>query len=468
MILLKESKLDINNRNYKSANKTIIYDFKSIKQNLAYYLFGSDNYTDKIERFLHALKRTNKYAGRLDKNTVLGSLLDDHVIIVTSSTWAEDVDFLLASGIPNSKIILFVLHAGDLWSYYEFMDGLLDQLDVSEDGQSWRIQYQLICDKLVKLQAVIFETADGTRIMDLTCFHSYIFAVMGPYMGQILTVANGFSDAKSKTLYIDLLRWDHVTKFDYYIKEIFNKIQYNEYITLRDGDVVFNCGVASGSEIPVFCSQVGVTGMVHCIDPFGLKYLDDYVKTTADYFKDSIVSHEIALMDYTGQTQFQFSGDMGHGSKSVTDGSEKIKSDNLVTFPCFTIDDFAEKIGLTRLDLIKMDLEGEELKLMEGTVKLCNKFRCQVAITIYHAVSHYWEIPLFFMERLRGYSFHLGSYCAGRFEIVLYMIPKTKEMLETISDTASETVLTLNERDRLGRNCAPLRPDIIKNRWQKL
>ena len=440
-----------------------INNLKDISRGMCYYIFGGDVYTDKMEIFLHTLKRTSGYAGRLDRKTDIGVLLEDHDIMVISSTWAEDVDFLLANGIQSKKIIVLLNQVGDQWGFYDFMNGLLDQLDVVEDGQSWRIPFKVICDKLVNLESVVFELADGTRIIDMTCFHSNLAVGMGRYINEFLTVANGFSDEKSKTLYIDLLRWDYVTKIDYYVREIFNKSQYFEYITLRDGDVVLNCGVASGSEIPYLIGMVGVEGRVHCIDPNGLKYLDDYVKPTIKYFKDSIITHEVALMGYTGQVQFMIAGNNGNGSNAVADGS-----DNSVTFPCFTIDDFVEKIGLVRLDLIKLDLEGAEFQLMDGIVNLCKKFRCQVAITIYHTVGHLWEIPLFFMERLHGYSFHLGSYSAARFEIILYMIPNMIE-IEPMSDILQETVLTSMKRDPLGRNCS-FYPDILNgmNRWVKL
>ncbi|MBF0584478.1 MAG: FkbM family methyltransferase [Magnetococcales bacterium] len=445
-------------------------NFKSIKQDYPYYIFGSDIYTDNIEKILHTLKRTKRYAGRLNRSTVRGLSLGDHVILVASATWAEDVAFLLASGIADQQIVVFFSQVGDPWGFYDFMNDLLDHLDVSEDGQSWCIPFEWIRDKLVKLQSVFFKSADGSIMMDATCFHSNLAHHMGEHMSKLFTVANGFSDEKSRRLYIDLMRWDHVHKIDYFVKEIFNKSQYFEYVNLCNGDVVFNCGVATGPEIPALIGMVGVEGRVHCIDPNGLKYLDDYVKPTVEYFKDSVITHEVALMNYTGKTQFLFSGETGDSSRAVVEGSqnEQPQSGNVVTLPCFTMDDFAEKLGLDRLDLIKMDLEGEEFHLMEGIVSLCNTFRCQVAITIYHKVTHYWDIPLFFMERLDRYSFHLGSYSAGRFEIVLYMIPNRDETVKFLSDTVPDTVLTSRKRDRLGRNCAPMDVNIIQNRWKKL
>jgi len=40
-----------------------------------------------------------------------------------------------------------------------------------------------------------------------------------------------------------------------------------------------------------------------------------------------------------------------------------------------TIDDFATKAGLNRLDLIKMDVEGWELRILKGGAETIQRFR---------------------------------------------------------------------------------------------
>lgn len=78
---------------------------------------------------------------------------------------------------------------------------------------------------------------------------------------------------------------------------------------------------------------------------------------------------------------------------------------------------------LDRVDLVKFDLEGAEEYVLPGTMETINRFRPQLAVSIYHKVEHIWVLPLYLMERLPDYHFYLDIYSFERFEIILYCIP---------------------------------------------
>jgi FkbM family methyltransferase len=91
------------------------------------------------------------------------------------------------------------------------------------------------------------------------------------------------------------------------------------------------------------------------------------------------------------------------------------------------IDEFAERNNIPKVDFIKMDIENAELNALKGGIKTILKDRPQLAISIYHSLEQFIEIPLFLKQNLHNYSYYLGHYSYSRHETVLYAIPKELE-----------------------------------------
>ncbi len=87
-----------------------------------------------------------------------------------------------------------------------------------------------------------------------------------------------------------------------------------------------------------------------------------------------------------------------------------------------TMDKFCEEREIFP-DFIKMDIEGAELSALKGGIKTIEKFRPQLAISIYHSSEDFVNIPLYLKENLEHYKFRLGHYSPGLSETVLYAIP---------------------------------------------
>ncbi len=69
---------------------------------------------------------------------------------------------------------------------------------------------------------------------------------------------------------------------------------------------------------------------------------------------------------------------------------------------------------------LKMDIEGAEIAALCGAKELICKDRPDLAICVYHAVNHIWDIPLLLNSWNLGYRFYLRSYNAYTMETVLY------------------------------------------------
>ena len=71
---------------------------------------------------------------------------------------------------------------------------------------------------------------------------------------------------------------------------------------------------------------------------------------------------------------------------------------------------------INKLNFIKLDIEGAELEVLRGAEKSIKILRPRLAISIYHKLEHFFEIPLYLNEILSNYSFRLSfndPYCIG-------------------------------------------------------
>jgi recombinational DNA repair ATPase RecF len=87
---------------------------------------------------------------------------------------------------------------------------------------------------------------------------------------------------------------------------------------------------------------------------------------------------------------------------------------------------FENKVFFLRVDFIKLDVEGAEMNVVKGAINAINKFRPQMAISIYHNKNDLFEIIEFLNKNFENYLFKLAHYSPTIFETILYAIPEEK------------------------------------------
>jgi hypothetical protein len=75
-------------------------------------------------------------------------------------------------------------------------------------------------------------------------------------------------------------------------------------------------------------------------------------------------------------------------------------------------------------DFIKMDLEGWELKALQGAVRHIREDHPKLAIAVYHHPSDFWRIPEFILSIRDDYDLYLRHYTEGWSETVMYFVPR--------------------------------------------
>lgn len=211
-----------------------------------------------------------------------------------------------------------------------------------------------------------------------------------------------------------------------FLFNLYNKQQYCDYISLAPGNVVINCGVHGGDELPHFISKMHNAGTIVNIDPIGHDYLADDVRFMVDRFSGDVFEIKAAACDKEAELCLPLDGANQACSYNMY---EKSTSVNCIQTRGLRIDDIVDSLAVNRVDLIKMDIEGADELALLGSLKTINKFRPQLAISIYHTPDHFTQIPLLLNRECKNYSFYISSYHFISNELVLYAIPNERQVV---------------------------------------
>lgn len=131
---------------------------------------------------------------------------------------------------------------------------------------------------------------------------------------------------------------------------------------LRPGMTFVDVGAHIGYYTLIGSRLVGPTGHVHGFEPGGAMGAQ-LAANVARNRLDNVVIHREALAHQSGEVGFYPSLVAGNqGISSILAGAGR---GTPVMVPSLSLDDFAARLG-ARIDLLKMDIEGAELQVIEG------------------------------------------------------------------------------------------------------
>ncbi|OXU15579.1 FkbM family methyltransferase [Sedimentisphaera salicampi] len=184
--------------------------------------------------------------------------------------------------------------------------------------------------------------------------------------------------------------------------------QYFENFTEFSKDEVFvDAGGFTGDTTEQFCLRCPDFGKIYFFEPSSrnIEEAKKRLKTT-----EEIVYSEVGLSDSDGF--LFFNPDKGSASSINLDGTgEKIKVSTL------------DHIVAEQVSFIKMDLEGWEIKALQGAREHILKDKPKLAISVYHFPSDIWKIFEFVKNINPDYKVYLRHYTQGWSETVMYFIP---------------------------------------------
>jgi FkbM family methyltransferase len=132
---------------------------------------------------------------------------------------------------------------------------------------------------------------------------------------------------------------------------------------LRPGMVVVDVGANIGMYTMLSAQAVGSSGTVFAFEPVP----EVYRRLTENLAISGIVNvapHRIAISDTTGTARFYLGRTDSMGSLCRTQTAVAIE------VPTETLDNFLERNGVTRVDAVKIDAEGAEMRIVHGMCRL--------------------------------------------------------------------------------------------------
>jgi FkbM family methyltransferase len=194
---------------------------------------------------------------------------------------------------------------------------------------------------------------------------------------------------------------------------------YRQYFVERDGlflgprvdDIVFDCGACIGEISTVFAAIVGSKGKVHTFDPIPLH--SKFIKLHSDLnekLSGIIIINELAV-DYKSSSSRGNITD----TKIISPGGLSVDSYNSIS-----LDEYFEKNKLTKVDYIKMDIEGYEIQALKGAANIIKLHKPRLAICCYHKPEDLWEIPRLLKKLNPDYKIYFGHHTPVAFESVFY------------------------------------------------
>ena len=150
-------------------------------------------------------------------------------------------------------------------------------------------------------------------------------------------------------------------------------------ILCKPGHVVFDIGANVGSHSLHMAKYVGKEGKVYAFEP--VPWAINRLKRNLELNSfDNLILEPIALSDVNDEVEMQFRASFKIGSKSGVGEEGKINESwwnecDQVKVNMVTLDQYVNSNKINRIDLIKLDVDGFEGKVIRGALKTLKHFR---------------------------------------------------------------------------------------------
>ncbi|MEW5693501.1 MAG: FkbM family methyltransferase [Candidatus Hydrogenedentota bacterium] len=257
------------------------------------------------------------------------------------------------------------------------------------------------------------------NVVNPTFFDSYTEEEFKKVSTYIKKVKDILLDNSDKQLYEMLMNHRRICSD----KSMFFKLyswndpkQYMEFINARTIHTIIDAGVGDGLEIMKFLDKLPNIKYIYGFEP----HFDMY-KAGKFYSElsvlDNVKVYPLALWNESKNMKLA----VGYMVSKIVE--ESIPSQKTIDIETITLDEFVRKEGI-KIDFIKIDTEGAERQVIEGSYKTLTEQRPQLAVCIYHSKEDMYVIPLKLSELLQDYILRIGHYSPIQIETVLYAIPK--------------------------------------------
>jgi len=165
---------------------------------------------------------------------------------------------------------------------------------------------------------------------------------------------------------------------------------------LKRGDVVIDIGANIGYYVLIEASKVGKEGLIYAIEPSlrNLRYL--LINIKLNNIQDRVVVKRLAIGDRDGYAY------MKRGEAPYLDRVALTMIKDVEKTPMMTLDSFIKKENIHKVDFVRMDVEGFELRIIRGMKTTLKRFSPKLFIEIHPTMmyKYYGDRLKEFLEEL--------------------------------------------------------------------
>lgn len=155
---------------------------------------------------------------------------------------------------------------------------------------------------------------------------------------------------------------------------------YLKNYNLKKGDIIIDAGAYVGTFTLIASRIVGDEGKVIAFEPDEENY-----KILLNYIKLNNINNIILIKKglWSKNTALKFKNDHSGYSSFFFGENEK----NIISVPTVTLDSELKKLGIKKVDFLKMDIEGAEIEAIKGSKETLRNNNANLAIASYHVLN---------------------------------------------------------------------------------
>lgn len=160
--------------------------------------------------------------------------------------------------------------------------------------------------------------------------------------------------------------------------------------------VIFDLGANNGDIAKLYLQHFS-SARLYAFEPFP----GSYNNLLVNFGNDSRVKHyQLAVSDSNEEKEFFVNKNVDTNSllksrKSGLSSDRQVKNITSIRVKTTTLNDFCDSNGINRIDILKMDIQGGELRALRGASKLLEQKKIGIIYLEVYFVEQYENHPLF-------------------------------------------------------------------------
>lgn len=216
-------------------------------------------------------------------------------------------------------------------------------------------------------------------------------------------------DAESKETYLSCIRGHMLRRYAGCVETDFPCQYFDAGVPLqKDFSNFVDCGAYNGDSLSQILEKQNRIKNYVAFEPI-VENFSQLTKVVQKFESriDAAWLYPCGVSDRTGIATFSVEAS----------SSTMVENQEGEVLPIVRMDD---TIKTAPVSFLKMDIEGAEIAALQGAVELIQKQSPDLAISVYHAANHFWDIPCLIEKINPNYKFYLRSHTPATLESVLY------------------------------------------------